>query len=374
MPAYLVGLGGFLVFVFLFAANKNKIPYFETVFLFLSSLILIFFMGTRSWYVGIDTRGYLAIFNNFSMTPFNAPVPSSISSMPGYRLLARIIGLIWGDEYQLMILLLAIISISGLFYFIHKNSKNVVMSVVYFLLLYHYFSSWNGTRQYASIAIALVAFQQYKEKKYLLFVLLFAVAVALHNITTILLLFILIDRIHWTRVKAGIFSCIILVALFLQRYVVLAFTVLFPRYATIYEDYITAGSLSLFGGEAQGRKMLVSMVFLAILAVLMWFADQQQLESRKTPKSFSLWFFSVVAILEVLIGVFFRNNTLLLRVQTPFSLLMIIFLPNVIELIENFSYRVTAYFVSILLFFVPFYIQLASLNNNGGIIPYQFFW
>ena len=342
-------------------SNKDNTRGKNKTYLIFSGVYFVLLMGLRAEYVGTDTSMYGNIFSIFGQTPMLSEVAVSLSGQFLYRLFSKAIFIIFDGSYQWMLVFSAIIVILGVFRFIYYTSENFYLSVFLFILLWFFFESWNASRQYLALAIGLNSVVEFNRSNKKVAVILFVLAVLMHNTAAVLFIYFLIYRIKWTKAKMIIFFAACFVGTLFYSHFVVLFANYSPRYAALYSSYVAESLITM---EAQGRKMLISISYLMILLAALLFLDKKELDKGMI----SLWLLSAIVIIEIVIGIVMPNDVLALRVQTYFSIFVISVIPNVMKEMKLSSYSI----IPVAIYFVPFYINLSE--NRSGILPYISFW
>ena len=164
----------FVVFILSFKIKKDKF----TIFDFLLLIILILFSGLRG--VGIDYELYERIYNN----PFQLESRTGI----GFTYLMYLYKYILHLDYQFLIFTISIITISSIYYFLKKNSERPGLSILIYISLGFYTTSFNMFRQSLSIAMVLLGSHFLNKKKNIRMLLCYFVAFFTHSSSLIAIL------------------------------------------------------------------------------------------------------------------------------------------------------------------------------------------
>ncbi len=182
------------------------------VFCWLSSVSWILISGLRSWSVGADTLKYAEHFDRAGSvswadaftsfyrgylqgyTPEDA-VENFWYKDPGYLLFQKIAHILT-DDYQVYLIIIAVIFFSAMGRFVYKNSEDPCFSYILFSVLFYSFYAVTGHRQ--TLATALIVFVGYeliKERKLWKFILITLVAFLLHKSVLLFAPFYFLSRI-----------------------------------------------------------------------------------------------------------------------------------------------------------------------------------
>ncbi len=143
---------------------------------------LIIMAMNRSVAIG-DTGAYIGHYSG--MPESFADIPSYYSHLSkdkGYYLLASIIKCIFGSEYKIYFLIIAMIQAFGLVRMYRKYSPSYFLATFLFVVSTDYIS-WmqNGTRQFVAVSICLLAADFILEKKYIPAVITVVIASRFHQ-------------------------------------------------------------------------------------------------------------------------------------------------------------------------------------------------
>lgn len=338
----------------------------KDIYLLICFLIFYFLSSLRSVSVGRDTYFYSRVYEVIGSKGMFAQIPKSMQGYRGYRLLCRIVYLIFEDNFYVFNFVACAITLVIIFSMIKKYSMDCYMSVLLMLLMYMLFNSWNYSRQYCAIAIGAEAVVLLREKKLITSVACVLLAISFHSTAAILMVIYLIDWIKWTRRRFVLFTIISFIGTMAFNPLVRFFLYLFPRFSYLYGKQFMSGDFgSHFGGVASGRRSLVSVLFLIIIIAVFFMAKEDCLEK--------LWFYMAMTMVSIVIGIVFRHYSAILRMQEYFNVITIISIPNMLEtVIKNKVLCVLIKVGLICVMLVPYYVQLSE--NYAGIIPYKLFF
>lgn len=340
-----------------------------------NAVLLILFSSLRSVNIGTDTIAYSGLYDYFGEQSLNAPIPSHLEDFFGYRIICKIVYIISDGNYQIMLFVCSVIIIYGLFKYIYYYSDNSTASVFYYITLFYFFFSWNAVRQSMAMSIILLSIIAFDEKKYLKCILLSVFAVSVHNAVVVLFICFVIKKIKWNKGIFAVYVSVLIIGMVMVENLILLFFKLFPRYASVYINTLTTGSISVFGGEAKGRKIILSFIFLFFILYSLLvlkkdkFAPLERTDLEISLKCESLWFFSALTMIEIVIGVIYSKNTMYLRVQSFVSFFSIFLLPAVIER-TNKKYKNIIYIATNIVFMLTTIIRM--LGGESNIYPYEF--
>ena len=212
-------------------------------------LILILFSALR-FGIGTDYHMYYGIYKNFSTIESSATSRTGI----GYSYLMYLFKNILMLDYQFIIAFTSIVTIICFYYFFKKNSENPGKSILFYVSIGLYTSSFNGFRQNMSIALALVGLTLYKKNKKVLPLSLLIIATLFHSSTIILIFSYYIFCIKKVSIKPQI-TLIISVFLFL------GYNIIFPILMGLFNSYSGYIETSFSTTPGIGTYLMVSVYY-----------------------------------------------------------------------------------------------------------------
>ena len=352
-------------------------PCKEKTILIVNGIFLVTIAGLRGIHIGADVKNYSRIFTESGRMTF-ADMRADTHSMLGYRVLAKVVYVLTGGNYQVMLFVCAAIIIYGFFKFAYRYSPNSTASVFYFVTLFYYFESFNTVRQWIAVAIILLSIIALDEHKLWKFLVLAIISISIHNSAVITLIpYLVIRKVNWNKGLFGIYTVAMLLAMGLFPYLIRLFMQVFSRYAT-YTSILESGFVGQgFGGEARGRRMVLSVAFLAVILFALMMLSERELApsagfKNKPGMSNLFWISAAMVMIEVIIGMVYAHNSFYIRIQSFFSFFSIILLPLVFERITK-KWRLLVYIGTNMLFLIATAVKIIQ-SSGGTLYPYQFFW
>ena len=326
----------------------------------LASLQFGFLMAFRDLSVGTDTRTYAALFMQVGASN---DLFSVINSAPLYSLWCKLVYILWADP-QAIVIANAVLVTVGIGVFIFRNTSNAAWSYLYYILFYFYFTSFNATRQYIALVLAINSYYYIRNKRLIPAVLLIAAATMVHNTAVVLaialpLIYLKLDTRRWMLfgVLGGtvmLFSSQLL-ALFVQ---------VFDRYSM----YVDGSSPYSIGDVGQNRKIVITLLYLVIVLVAVYLLTYRRHLFSEEERS-RLYQCSLILLVAVFIGFASTRSLLLSRVEMYFSVFVIVVVPDLLKAFGRWKYVI--YFASFVSVGAAMTIQL--LDNLSHVVPYRFF-
>lgn len=150
----------------------------------------IFLSGLRHLSVGADTINYYNIYKRTSLTSWKNTFKKFIDIYfkdmegkdPGYTLFEKITQIITGNNYQVYLVLIALLFFIPFGIWIYKNSKEPCISALIFSCLFWAFFGITGHRQtIATTLVLLIGYKFIKERKLWPFLFLCIIAGTIHK-------------------------------------------------------------------------------------------------------------------------------------------------------------------------------------------------
>lgn len=183
---------------------------YKKLYLTICFFQMFLIQALRASYVGSDTIQYIDIYNKFST-----------NSIYAYRLTHYEIGIQFlikilyslGLNVQFLLACMSAIIMLGFAIYIYQNSENVILSTFLFATLF-YVNSFNVSRQYVAMAIALNSFYFIYRNQYLRGIILVLFSSLFHSSVILLLIpfiFAMIKSTNLTKKMLVIFNLFVLI-------------------------------------------------------------------------------------------------------------------------------------------------------------------
>lgn len=364
MGIYIVLLSVIIVYSIIIAYNDKNNKNAKITFLCISAISLLLVMGLRGINVGTDTELYCNIFKMIDSAK-DLQIFDVAESAPFYAVYNKVISIFFGNKNSVVIFFNSFIIITLMVVAIYKNSKNVYMSIIYYVLFYFYLQGFNIARQCIAGAIMFNSFDYIVNKNLKKYAILSIIAVLIHNTSVIFVILGLILMYIKPNIKNTILvgTIISIIGLFFNK-VINIFLIIFPRY----QMYFT--TKNIFFETGQGRKIIITFIYIIVVISGLYILNKNKnknnnQEDEEYKKAILLTNFIIVAII---IGILSLKSLLISRIEIYFSIFIITYLPMIIE--KTGKYKYLLYMMSIVIMFIPFYVLLKS--NNSGVVPYIF--
>lgn len=351
-----------VAFGVLFSLHNDKDHYEQRRkrYILLVVIILILQSGLRNWAVGSDTYQYYLIFDTIKHQSWNsilAAITNWEGKEPFYGLFQKFFQL-FTKSYQLYLCLVAVLFMSALGNFIHKNTTRIshaVLAFVIYMGYYYGFFSITGIRQTLATAFLLWSFEYIKQRKLILFTSFVLIASLFHITALVFLPLYLIAEMKRTKLIFGIaligFPLVMLFKNELSIFFVFTFG-MEERFGTLAEQYYRGGSFIL-----TSLHILLAVGALFIMKKALSLAP----EIYRMYNTFALaLFFLPLQWVNPSAG----------RISQYFALIMMVWIPYLIDAIciERAKRRIFLYSFAIMAFVIITSFSILSWDE------YKFFW
>lgn len=322
-------------------SEKNNV----LVFLF---VVLVFFASIKSILVGTDTLNYYTyfIYNNVLSEDHIFQGTQRLWWFFNYCIYTFF-------NYDVFLIVCYSIAYYGIFLCIKRYSLNYFLSLLLFVLLFFYFSSFNVMRQYIALGIVMLGYDNLIKNKKNNYIYCLIIAALFHFSSIIAFPLLFVEKL---KIEKKIIVTILVVASFLLGFIfyeisnklILSLSLLMSETKyLIYLENFNPDERNLY------TNMVINIVFLISYYVC------------KNKNDFFLKLYFVFIVLSNFLGAVGQGNRLFLY----FQISMIFVLPNVYMSIDNRKLA-PFYFVFIMIYSIGvFYLSLMS--NSGEIIPYS---
>lgn len=307
-----------IVILLYFILTKTKLKkYNENNILFYMLIFAIFTIvqGFRAYSIGTDTKHYVEIYNTIKNSSWLEILSRrAVNIEIGFGALMKLIA-ICNLPARYFLIIIAMIINGGFIYFIYKNSKNPLLSILIFMGTEFFTLSFTALRQMTAVVIILYAYMFIKERKNLKAFLTIILASFFH--TTAL---IFIPVIIFNYIKINKKSLEIIVGLFLILQIIGMPILQFVIENTTYAKYLATNGAS--GGETQ----LIVMIIYTIIGLTIYYKN----DKKGTDNILIL-----IMITAIYLQSFACRIQLLGRLTWYFYIFNVIYLPNIIASVES---------------------------------------
>ena len=326
----------FILFISLIIANYNRL--LEKPLYFFNVAILIFIYTFRDISVGVDTANYYNSFVSFDS--------NDVRGVEFGWMFINYICRNWLNSFTALQFIVSILIFTFFTKSVSIYSKNRILSLILFVILYYYFNSLNIARQILACCICLYSLNFVKSHQIVNYIIWVLVAMSIHSSAVIMLPMYYISKLNLPK--------LILVVILLSSYMI-------PNYIMpiLYEALSSNELYSMYLGDLLLTRSDLSMNLLLhsiILVFILYFS--------KSDSIYRLLF---------IVGVFFTNvfssQEVIARIGLYFKLPLVLLIPNLEWKFYSPYLRCFATPIIVVLLLVACIIMLIA--NDSGVCPYK---
>ena len=364
MIVYII-LFSFILLLVLIDRGRNKSKFF-----WITGFLVFLTMALRNKNVGTDTEAYVDCWNNPNFYYGNAPTDV------GFEAILRILRL-FGTSNEYFIICISVIMMIGILYFIYKNSKYRVDSLLFFCIAgtaFVFFLLYlNAMRQCVAMTFFLIGITLYfdqgmiKKKKYLaLGFILFAILI--HGSSAIVLPVILaLPYIKLNKKIAFLLITVTYIIGALGIFKLSSFLSMLSLGNSSFEKYENYTQEMTFGmNEGTGIINMYLLPFNLTMLYLVCYIKNEQMNE---------WTFKWLFIGTIMSNLMI-DNLMWGRLLIYFIIMSIIVFPNLLRTVP-FKYKNYVYLLVIIFFLRKVIVVLinsplhAALYNINTEVPYE---
>lgn len=338
-------------------SNKNK-----KIFLILSFFILTFIAAFRSYNVGVDTKQYYHAFIKTIYLDF-----SNLNLLRyefGFSLLCKILSNI-NNNPQILIIVSSIFINFAVAKFIYKNSTNVYISTIMYIVFNFFFAYMNIMRQAIAIAILLIGYEKLKEKKYIKYSLYIFIATLFHGSSVLALLLIPISKMKYNKRNLLIVFISVFLCFIFGKNIFLLIARLSPRLF----EYV-GGS---FDAENYFGALIESSIYFVTFIFGLYCLSANKLKNEYLKFKDNINLNTKIVAMALIISVMVMRVSIFNRFLPLFSIYLIIWIPDFLSCVSNKNR--TFYTTLLLIFYIAYFcIVMIYRPEWYGVLPYSFFW
>ncbi len=330
MTIYLINIISILAFGFALI-HTNPSDAKKKVYCTICAVQWILLSGLRDYSVGDDTNAYSIAFDGGMSTSWKTVLSNCWNYLfnglnikdPGYYLLQKVFQ-IFSQDYRMWLFFIAIVFMVLLSRWIYKYSSMPDISFLVYSVLFFAFYSVTGHRQ--TLATALIVFLGYeyaKKRQFVKFAIVAFIAFMLHKSSLVFIVYYLVVNISITSTYfIFLFGASFIIALLgKQLYGPIAS---FLGFADEQIDYS--------GGGAETYATVLVLLCLVCFCFYPWI-NKNRKDSKHLYNMMSLTLVTTLLVYQ---------NQSFMRIQQYFSLVIMIFIPELIQAFDR-NYRVIAY-------------------------------
>ena len=289
------------------------------IYCIFSGVLWILISGLRSLSVGADTDSYYISYNTVKNISLSELVDNVYGRYilhqdirdPGYNLFVKLTQIIT-EDYQVFLMIIAIIFMVPFIIWIIRESKNPIISFVLYSSLFYAFFSITGIRQtIATAMVVLIGDKLIKDKKFVAFMIICLLASTIHFSALIFFSFYFLSRIPVTQKSICGWTFAIVLAFIFRNQLKTVFIDL-SGYTDYTEAYEGAGTFTF-------TTLLVA---LFILSIMSYKRDHDLNKNNR---------FYVALFLALFFVPLTWINPSAMRIVQYFSIYLVLLIPEMIE-------------------------------------------
>lgn len=342
-----------------FGISKKRKSSGKKIYIIIIGIIFVLMASLRSTEVGIDTNMYHTLFlyaksMNSLSTAFSSWQLGSVE--PGFIIL-----LYYSSHYlnwQIMLTILAIISIVPVLYVIYKYSSDYWMSLFLYIAFGYFSFSMNGIRQAVAIGICMIAYCFSRKKKLFPFLICIAIAMTFHRSAILFLPVYWLGKLRIERKIYQILYFVVLAFMFVLRTPIYNFINQFSRQSFSVND--NAGGVRMF-------------LFMVASIIAMYIFGNNFIQKNKKNENLVIENRAIYCMytLASLMWPVASLNGELFRSYYYFHIFIILCFPNFLQTLN----KKNRFFFGLIFILIGCYnLQFYIINGNLKYSPYYFFW
>ena len=351
MIYYLIILGVIITYPFCNKIIKNKKERIDgaLVYIIFWTIILILLCGLRRIDVGRDTMMYSIAYSKMQSRISWKDALDRYSYIEfGFYFLEFLVSRYF--NYQVFLIICAIISILPVMIVIHRYSENKMISLVLYISFPYYTFSMSGIRQACALGIIMLAYIAVREKKLPMFLIFTFMACLFHTSAVLFLPTYWLDKIPYKK-RTIYLSIVFLLTTFIFRGFLWNIASQFARQ-------------SYSANDAGGRLMYLFM----ILTIILGFYYRKNFVGENEEHKVLLYMQVISAAIWPIASV----NSAIARMYYYHHIFLILYVPTLIKSIKRRFERLIISFGY--LFVAIYFISTQVLPATFKFSPYFFFW
>lgn len=350
LPYYILVFIPFIVYVLGLIKHKKN----DKLCISLFFMILLLLLFLRSWKTGIDLVNYKYFFNSISKLSFNGVVNYSEKGEVLFYILNKIIYIIFGNHFQIFLIILAMLAIIPIFKLYYTKSDNALLTIVLFITVAPFSMFFSGIRQCVAMGIIIFAFKYVENKKIIKYLLCVALAYFFHRSAIFCLFLYPLYHAKITKKWLYVIIPIMLVIFVFNKQIfttILNFT-------------------SLYDGNIESTGAYSILILLILFAVYCFIFPS---DNKITKEFIGL---RNILLLTIMIQMFAPIHATVMRINYYYLLFIPILIPKVIKVSEDENMRLldSSVIIMTLFFIVYFFYKAYTGSDILQIFPYIPFW
>lgn len=333
----------------------------------LSIFLVLFALSACRLNVGNDYAKYVEFMH---LVNCDAYVPTEI----GFNLLVKIVYGLSGYENYLLVF--AIYAFATVFIFLlamYEQADDFPLTFFLFMMLGYYFQTFSTVRYYLALAIALYSMKFVLRRQWGRFIVLILLGATFHKSLLVVIPLYFVAILPWKKWQLVLAAVFCTTFLFFQDFYLKVVVLLYPTYEDT--EYLEGGTSYI--------NILRCIAVVAFAGLVWWLKKHGQSDTEKTQsvepvateqeERFHFYFYLNLGALALY--VFCSFLPIISRIGYYLTVSQILFLPMLLQQIENAKLR-KIFRLGILLAGILYFIMYMSRAGNDGvlILPYKTFF
>lgn len=333
----------------------------------LSIFLVLFALSACRLNVGNDYAKYVEFMH---LVNCDAYVPTEI----GFNLLVKIVYGLSGYENYLLVF--AIYAFATVFIFLlamYEQADDFPLTFFLFMMLGYYFQTFSTVRYYLALAIALYSMKFVLRRQWGRFIVLILLGATFHKSLLVVIPLYFLAILPWKKWQLVLAAVFCTTFLCFQDFYLKVVVLLYPTYEDT--EYLEGGTSYI--------NILRCIAVLAFAGLVWWLKKHGQSDTEKTQsvepvateqeERFHFYFYLNLGALALY--VFCSFLPIISRIGYYLTVSQILFLPMLLQQIENAKLR-KIFRLGILLAGILYFIMYMSRAGNDGvlILPYKTFF
>lgn len=333
----------------------------------LSIFLVLFALSACRLNVGNDYAKYVEFMH---LVNCDAYVPTEI----GFNLLVKIVYGLSGYENYLLVF--AIYAFATMYIFLlamYEQADDFPLTFFLFMMLGYYFQTFSTVRYYLALAIALYSMKFVLRRQWGRFIVLILLGATFHKSLLVVIPLYFLAILPWKKWQLVLAAVFCTTFLFFQDFYLKVVVLLYPTYEDT--EYLEGGTSYI--------SILRCIAVLAFAGLVWWLKKHGQSDTEKTQsvepvateqeERFHFYFYLNLGALALY--VFCSFLPIISRIGYYLTVSQILFLPMLLQQIENAKLR-KIFRLGILLAGILYFIMYMGRAGNDGvlILPYKTFF
>lgn len=326
----------------------------------LSVFLILFALSACRLNVGNDYAKYVEFMH---LVNFDAYVPTEI----GFNLLVKLIyGMSGFENYLLIFAVYAFVTILVFLLAMYEQSDDFPLTFFLFMSLGYYFQTFSTVRYYLALALALYSMKFVMRRQWFRFVILILLGSTFHKSLLVVIPLYFLASLPWKKWQIAMGALFCTTFLFCQDFYLKIVVLLYPTY----ED-----TEYLEGGTSYINILRCSAVL--VFAGLVFYMQRHSGIEHETDdgdeRRFGFYFYLNLGAL--VLYMFCSFLPIISRIGYYLTISHILFLPMLLERVEDERWRKLFRFGILLAAILYFAIYMSRADDDGTLIlPYKTFF